>query len=120
VRAAIVDAPRLGVLDAVVVQPEGSTEREQRTDAEIDTYARDLGVDAVLAVEATRQNLDVEFERRLAHYQSEGTADQRIATAHFTQVAMDTGASYDFIRYIIIDSARLPELTAIPVQFAVQ
>ena len=120
VRAAIVNAPRMETLAAEVVQPEMAQDPVDRRDGQVDDYARDLGIAAGLAVEATRQNLEVTFERELAHYQSESTLNTRVATAHFTQVAMTTAESHDFARYIIIDSARLPSLVSIPVQLAIE
>jgi hypothetical protein len=118
-RAAIIVAPKIGTIDAIVLQAEKMALAPARKAADIEAFARDLGVKLTLAGDETKQNLEVTAERDPANYQSPGTANQRVATAFFAKIVMDTGASRDFARVVIIDSARLPTLVSVPVQISI-
>jgi hypothetical protein len=111
-RAAIIVAPKIGTIDAIVLQAEKMALAPARKAADIEAFARDLGVKLTLAGDETKQ-------RDPANYQSPGTANQRVATAFFAKIVMDTGASRDFARVVIIDSARLPTLVSVPVQISI-
>jgi hypothetical protein len=118
-RAAIVVAPKIGTIDAIVLQADKMALAPARKAADIEAFARDLGVKLTLAGNETKQNLEVTAERDPANYQSPSTANQRVATAFFAKIVMDTGASRDFARVIIIDSAKLPTLVSVPVQISI-
>jgi hypothetical protein len=80
-------------------------------------YAKQVAVDEGLAVDETRDTLEVEFEQPPSLYANEGTLNAEIATIHYVKVAMTTMESHDFIRLVIVAPAE-GEMSHVVVQRA--